>query len=108
MCALSKLNCQFVCHCIGVFGDAASSPFYSIIEHCMTDVGHTVALDFFVVSEHWPCLTLMPRNYRIFNNLRKLKIALDVDRDVIDGDRVADEVKRGRRNRFQNSRFTIL
>ena len=52
----------------------------------MTDDGHTVALDFFVVSEHWPCLTLMPRNYRIFNNLRKLKIALDVDRDVIDGD----------------------
>jgi hypothetical protein len=28
----------------------------------------------------------MPRNSRIFHNLRKLKIALDVDRDVIDGD----------------------
>jgi hypothetical protein len=30
-----------------------------------------------------PCL---PRNSRIFHNLRKLKIALDVDQDVIDGD----------------------
>ena len=28
----------------------------------------------------------MPRNSQIFHNLRKLKIALDVDRDVIDGD----------------------
>ena len=28
----------------------------------------------------------MPRNSRIFDNLWKLKIALDVDRDVIDGD----------------------
>ena len=28
----------------------------------------------------------MPRPSRIFHNLRKLKIALDVDRDVIDGD----------------------
>ena len=52
----------------------------------MTGDGHTVALDFFVVTGCSPCQTWMPRNSRIFHNLRKLKIALDVDRDVIDGD----------------------
>ena len=33
-----------MCHCIGVFGDAASCPFFAAIkEHCVTEDGHPVA-----------------------------------------------------------------
>ena len=47
----------------------------------------------------------MPRNSRIFYNLRKLKIALDVDRDVIDGD-VGSKSQPTESNRVARSNVT--